>query len=142
MKKQPALVLLIGCFVLLTSAAKAQDTAADRYEQRRAAATQTQDSAAVNSQDNDADRYERRRRAALGSAATDRDKQRVVTRSSINPQSGVLNPGFYDRLSEQRRANRAAERRAAQRAYEQRRYDNRRYEQRRYEHRYYNRRRY
>ena len=146
MIKQLVMATLIGCFVLPTSAVKAQDTAADRYEQRRAAAAQAQDGATAGSQRNDADRYEQRRRAAMGSAPTNLYNQRAAhgaaNRGSLNSYSGVLNPGFYDRLAEQRRANRTAARRVAQRTYERRRYDNHRYEQRRYDNRYYNRRRY
>lgn len=146
MNKQLVMATLLGCLVLPTFAVKAQDTAADRYERRRAAAAQAQDGATVIPQRNDADRYEQRRRMAMGSAATNSYNQRAAhgaaNRGSLNSYSGVLNPGFYDRLAEQRRANRTAARRVAQRAYEQRRYDNRRYEQRRYETRYYNRRRY
>lgn len=146
MNKQLVMATLIGCFVLPTFAVKAQDTATDRYERRRAAAAQEQDGATISPQRNDADRYEQRRRTAMGSAATNSYNQRAThgaaNRGSLNSHTDVLNPGFYDRLAEQRRANRTAERRAAQRAYERRRYDNRRYEQRRYENRSYNRHRY
>ncbi len=61
MNKQLVVAALIGCFVLPTSAIKAQDTAADRYERRRAAAAQAQDGATVNPQRNGADRYDNRR---------------------------------------------------------------------------------